>query len=330
MEDVMKQMSAIKNAIEAADTIVITAHIYPDGDAVGSSLALYHVLKRNNKNVRVVLPKSQIGSASVLTGYDEITDVDDFDFDQFSGLLICLDSADENRICDIRFQTLIKRCQTVNIDHHGKKLFGTYNYVIVDYSSTGELVYNLCKFAGWELSVEAAEAIWVALITDTGNFSKKSTQHTTFLCAAELLKLGIRSTYLYGAIMQEPVNVVELRRRAYNSLEYWCDGQIAVISLRKQDFQETGCLKQDTDEFSNIPLNIKGPSLAAFIYPLRADDGNNEIRLSLRSKGNAPLTAKSIAEHFGGAGHEDSAGAVYNGTVEEAKAALKEYLEKQL
>ena len=330
MEDMTIHLQAIVNAIEIADTLVITAHQYPDGDAVGSALALYHVLKKRNKNVCVVLPKEQIGSASVLTGFEEIIDVADFDFNQYPDLLICLDCAQEDRICNPQFKTFLQTCPVVNIDHHGKVLFGTYNYVIRDYSCTGELIYNLCKFASWELSWEAAEAIWIALITDTGNFSKKSTGQSTFLCAAELLALGVRNTFLYAAVMQEPVNVVELRRRATNSLEFWGNNQVAAISLQKKDFLETGCVKKDTDEFPNIPLNIKGPVITAFVYPLNTDINNDEIRLSLRSKEGAPICARSIAEHFGGAGHEDSAGAVYHGTVDEAKTALKNYLEQSL
>jgi nanoRNase/pAp phosphatase (c-di-AMP/oligoRNAs hydrolase) len=93
-----------------------------------------------------------------------------------------------------------------------------------------------------------------------------------------------------------------------NSLEFWCDSIVAVISLQKDDFKETQCKKQDTDEFPNIPLSIKGPVITAFVYPLNTDMNNDEIRLSLRSKDGAPITAQSIAEYFGGAGHKDSAG----------------------
>ena len=77
-------------------------------------------------------------------------------------------------------------------------------------------------------------------------------------------------------------------------------------------------------------MNIRGPVVTAFVYPLNTKNDNNEIRLSLRSKENAPITARSIAEYFGGAGHENSAGAVYNGTVDEAKAVLRRYLEQKL
>lgn len=330
MEKMMKQLQDIAGAINNAETVVITAHQYPDGDAVGSSLALYHILTKIGKKVSVVLPKAQIGSASVLSGFDEIVDIADFDFSQRPDLLICLDCAQEDRICSQQFNELLQNCPVVNIDHHGKVLFGTYNYVIKDYSCTGELIYNLARFAGWELSLEAGEAIWIALITDTNNFSKKSTERSTFLCAAELLSLGVRNTFLHAAVMQEPVNVVELRRRAMNSLEFWGKEKVAVISLQKKDFLETGCMKKDTDEFPNIPLNIKGPVITAFVYPLSTDCSNDDIRLSLRSKANSPVTARSIAEHFGGAGHEDSAGALYHGTVDEARQALKNYLEHSL
>ena len=314
--------------IVSCNHIVITGHKFPDGDAVGSSLALHRLLSNLGKHVDVLLYKSHIGTPQVLEDFDQITDMSEYDFSKEPDLFICLDCADPSRICDDRLQHWIGKVPTMNIDHHGKKLFGDVNYVIRDYSSTGELVFNLAKAFNWQLDRNAAEALWVSIVTDTNRFSR-GVQSSTLLCAAELLSLGVRASWLNDELfMQEAPNVFELRKRAINSLEQWFKGIVAVISLTHQDFSETQCTKQDTEDFPNIPLSIKGTKIAVFIYPLPT--GMDEIRISLRSRQGAAITARRIAEHFNGAGHEHSAGAVYNGTVLDCKMAVKSFLEKEI
>ena len=329
MQEHEQDLLAIVNEINKASTIVITAHRYPDGDAIGSSLAMYDALTTLGKKVIPVFPKHQIGASKILPNFDKITDVADFDFEAQPDLFIALDCAEPKRFCDSRFCKLLERCTTINIDHHyGNPLFGNFNYVIEDYSSTGELIYNLMKFANWEISLDAAQAIWVSLITDTNNFAKPSAKQSTFFCAADLLGLGVPASDLHDAIMHESVNVTNLRKRAYSSLEYWCNGQVAMIMVTKEDFRATQTQKKDIDEFPNIPLMIKGPTIAILIYPIMEEE--NTIRFSLRSKQGAKISAQEIAQHFGGAGHEDAAAAFFHGGAEEAKATLKRYLESVL
>ncbi len=306
--------------------IVVTGHKFPDGDAVGAALALRRLLLNQGKHVDVLLCKSHVGTPRVLEDFDRIIDLQEYDFTNEPDLFICLDCAEPSRICDDRLRHWIGRVPTVDIDHHGKILFGDVNYVVKDYSSTGELVFNLAKCFGWRLDRQTAEALWVSIATDTNRFSR-GIQPSTFMCAAELLSLGIRATWLNDELfLQEPANVFALRKRAINSLELWREGIVAAISLTPEDFAETQCAKQDTEDFPNIPLSIRGAKIAVFIYPLPA--GGDEIRISLRSRQGAPVTARQIAEHFGGAGHEHSAGAVFVGTVEACKKAVRSFIEK--
>lgn len=307
--------------------IAITGHKFPDGDAVGSALALRRLLTNLGKRVDVLLPKSHIGNPQVFEDFDTITDIREYDFSKEPDMFICLDCAEPLRICDKRMQHWIGKIPTVNIDHHGKVLFGDVNYVIKDYSSTGELVFNLAKAFAWPLDRQSAESLWVSIVTDTDRFIR-GVQSSTFLCAAELLSLGVRATWLNDELfMQEPANVFELRRRAINSLEQWCANSVAVITLTLEDFSETQCTKQDTADFPNIPLSVKGSKLAIFIYPLPGR--KNETRISLRSRQGAQMTARQIAEHFGGAGHEHSAGALYFGTVFACKKAVRSFIENK-
>ena len=320
-------MADVLGALLAATRIVITAHELPDGDAVGSCLALRSFLKAKGKDPVVVLPVADIGAASILEDVACVTDVNDFDFSRRPDLFVCLDCSDPSRLCDKRFAEWIGQVPTVNIDHHGKELFGNFNYVIVDASSTGELVFNLFAAAGLQPARAAAEAIWCALVTDTRRFSLASTKASTLRCAAVLLESGARSAWLNDAIfMQEPKNVFELRARATRSLELWCDDKVAAISLHSGDFADTGCRKKDADEFPEIPRGIKGTSVALYFYPY-PETKPEVTKVSIRSREGAPLSAREIAAHFGGAGHADSAGAKFPGTVDEAVKSFRAFLE---
>lgn len=320
----------VLKSLMAADRIVITAHELPDGDAVGSCLALKSFLTDKGKDAEVVLPTDDIGAASILDDIGSVKDLGKFDFSVLPDLLVCLDCADPSRLCDRRFRDWIGRVPTVNIDHHGKELFGDSNYVVVDASSTGELVFNLFETAGWTPTRSAAEAIWCALVTDTRRFSLPSTTASTLRCAAVLLECGARSARINDAIFsQESPAVFELRTRAMSSLERWCCGRVAAISLQPEDFAATGCRKKDADEFPEIPRGVKGASIALYFYPY--PETKPEItKVSIRSREGAPLSARDIAVHFGGAGHADSAGVKFNGTVAEAVGAVRAYLETQI
>lgn len=316
----------IFDAIENAATIVITAHEFPDGDAVGSSVALCTMLRQHGKNARILLPLQQVGIGNVLDGAEMIEDTASIDFTRRPDLLICLDCSEPSRVCDSRFLEWIAQVPVINIDHHGKQLFGKWNYVIRDYSSTGELIYNLATAAPWHIDRQTAEAIWMALVTDTNRFSKPACTPATLQCAAALAAAGARIARLNELIYcQEPWNCVRLRKKVYDNLRLLCNGTVALATLERSDFEETGCVKQDASEFPLIPFYIQGVKIAAFIY-LPPDSG--KVRVSLRSREGAPVTAKQIAEHFGGSGHEDSAGAAVQDTVENVRKAFVEYMKQ--
>ena len=328
--NVSKSPVEVLETLMSAKSIVITAHELPDGDAVGSCLGLWSLLKAKGKEAAVVLPVGDIGAGSVLEGVESVTDVGRFDFGCRPDLLVCLDCADPSRLCDRRFRDWIGKVPTVNVDHHGKELFGDFNYVIVDASSTGELVYDLFEAADWVPTRAAAEAVWCALVTDTRRFSLASTRPSTLRCAAALLECGARTAWLNDTIfMQESPNVFELRRRAMQSLELWCGNKVAAISLRPADFAETGCRKKDADEFPEIPRGIKGASVALYFYPY--PETQPEItKVSVRSREGSSLSAREIAVRFGGNGHRDSAGVKFRGTVDEAVKAFREFFESTL
>ena len=312
--------------IVPARRIAISAHTYPDGDAVGSCLAMAEFLRAVGKDVAVVLPKKDIGPVRVLDGFDGIVDPDAFDFSVPPDLFICLDCADPSRICDPRICEWVSSVPTLNIDHHGRELFGTRNYVVKDASSTGELVYDIARAVGWTIGPKVAEALWCAVVTDTCRFTTLSTTPATLRCAADLAERGVRIAWLAEQLYQcEPFNAFDLRRRAINSLERWFEGRVAVISLTSADFAETGCKKQDGETFPEIPNSLEGVQLAVFFYPFPIDDSGH-TRISARSRPGSFVTAKSLAAHFGGGGHEHSAAATPALSIADTKRAVQKWL----
>jgi len=312
--------------LAAARRIAISAHTYPDGDAVGSCLAMAEFLRAAEKEVTVVLPRSDVGPVRALDGFCDVVNPDDFDFSAPPDLFVCLDCADASRICDERIRDWVGKVPVLNIDHHGKDLFGTRNYVVRDASSTGELVYDIAKAAGWTIGRQIAEAIWCAMLTDTCRFTTPSTTPSTLRAAAALAETGVRIAWLAEQIYQrEPFNAFDLRRRAINSLERWFDGRVAIIALSTADFAETGCKKQDGETFPEIPNSLDGVQLAVYFYPFPVTDAGH-TRISARSRPGSPVTARMLSAHFGGGGHEHSAAATPAMSIAEAKSAVREWL----
>lgn len=312
--------------IDAARRIVLTAHEYPDGDAVGSCLAMAAFLRAAGKDATVLLPRRDVGPVRCLDGFERVLDPDAWDFATTPDLLLALDCSEPRRFCDARLAAWIDHIPVLNIDHHGKQLFGNVNLVVRDASSTGELVCELARAAGWAIDRETAEALWCAILTDTSRFTSPSTTPSTLRAAAELAEKGARIAWLAEQIYQrEPFHAFDLRRRAINSLERWFDGRVATVALSTSDFAETGCKKQDGETFPDIPNSLEGVQLAVFFYPFPVTDPGH-TRISARSRPGSPVTAKDLATHFGGGGHEHSAAATPALSIADTKKAVKEWL----
>ena len=312
--------------IGRARRVVLSAHTYPDVDAVGSCLAMADFLRALGKEAVVALPKKDIGPVRALDGFADIVNPGDFDFATPPDLFVCLDCAEPSRICDERLAALVGKVPTLNVDHHGKKLFGDLNYVVKDASSTGELVYDIATAAGWSIDRPTAEALWCAILTDTSRFTSPVTTPSTLRAAAALAEKGVRIAWLAEQIYQrEPYNAFDLRRRAINSLDRWYDGRVASVALSTEDFAQTGCQKQDGETFPEIPNALEGVQLAIFFYPFPVTDPGH-TRISARSRPGSPLTAKDLATHFGGGGHEHSAAATTALSIAETKRAVREWL----
>lgn len=307
----------IIDAIEKARSFVITAHVSPDGDASCSSLALALMLRAKGKNVRLAIPLNDLGAPGVLPMFASFVDVTEIEKPDY---LICLDSATVPRIAIPSLRDKVGIWPTINIDHHATNdMYGDLNYVLGDWSSTGEVIYDIAMTAGWTIDRDVAEALWVAIVTDTGRFAYSCTRPSTLRCAADLLSRGVRAPWLNDELFCfRERKEVEIHRRAENSLETWFDGKVAVISLEADDYTETGCTKSSTENFSDIPRSVRGTMLSIFFYRLPDDP---KTHLSIRAR--PPFSAAAFAARLGGGGHELAAGATLELPMVEAKALAR-------
>lgn len=310
------------DAMSSARSVVITSHVSPDGDASCSSLALGLMLRALGKTVRLAIPMDDLGAPGVLPTFANFREEGPI---AEPDLLVCLDCATVARIANQSLRGRIGAWRTLNIDHHAtNERYGHANYVIDDASSTGEVVYDIAREAGWPIDRDIAEALWVAIVTDTGRFAYACTRPSTLRCAADLLSRGVRAPWLNDELFcMEDARVLEIRRRALDSLETWFDGKAATIALTAEDYLETGCTKSCTETFADIPRSVRGSVFAIFFYRLPNDP---KTHLSIRSR--EPYSACELAKVFGGGGHDLAAGATTDLSIDEAKKAAKAALEQ--
>lgn len=311
----------IIDTLEGAGRIIIVTHKGPDGDAVGSSLALGMLLRNLGKTVEIAVNAADIGTPRVLRGIDTLTPPDKTMASP--DLLVCLDCADEKRISYAPFQEKTKIWRTLNIDHHdSSSCFGDFHYVLPEFSSTGEIILKIARAAKWNVTNEIADAIWTAIVTDSGRFSYSCTSAATLQAGAYLLAHGADYVRLNDALFfQIPPNLMELRKIAMKSLRLWCGGKVSVIALDEADYAATNCTKADTEDFVDIPRSVTGTVISVFFY--RSFKGDS-THMSIRSR--TGYSAQEIAKHFGGGGHIVAAGATVPDTLATAMANAEKYL----
>lgn len=321
-----EKLQVIIDAIKKANSIAIVTHVGPDGDAVGSSLALSLLLQKIGKAAYAYVRKGDVGTPSIMHAFNMIKEPEEAP--ENPDLLICLDCATVARINAPVYQNRLSELNVATIDHHqSNEGYGNYTYIVPNASSTGELIWQLAKQADWELDHDIAEALWVAVVTDTNRFTYSSTTPKTLEFAADLLSNGVKQDYINDELFSRTrLQVMRITAIAYNTLETWFDGKVAIIHLDAQDYISTGCKKADTENFSDIPRAVRGANLAIFFYRSKLEE--DVIHLSIRSR--LPIKASELAVKFGGGGHELAAGATVKGSMEEVMQRTKELVAELL
>lgn len=288
------------------NSFLITTHVNPDADAIGSEIALYLILKKLGKKAYIVNFSS---TPYNLTFLDQniIMQFNEYDhaklFEEVD-VLAALDFNNPNRIVKMEpFFSSSKKLK-ICIDHHQHpEKFVDYFFIDPDYSSTGQIIYDLVKNTEIvKMSYDIAVPIYSAIMTDTGSFRFDRTTPAIHKIAAELIELGVNPTEIYDKIYdQSNYGKVKLLGESLATIKLNKTGEIAYMIITRDALLKTGTDESEVDGFVNFCLSIAGVKVGILFFELK--DG---MKISFRSKGNIPVNL--LAEELGGGGHINAAG----------------------
>lgn len=322
-------LNAAADKLRSADSWTIFTHRRADGDAMGSSSALFEVGRLAGKDVRWLGFDSELPpSYSFLVSAGEYRHVDSFDFAAERGLCVFLDCANEMRIIDdtSELPVSIAGADVLNIDHHADNtLFGTVNCVVPSSSSTSELLFRVIKVGGLPMSCGAAESLYTGIWTDSGGFSFSNTSPLTHRLAAELMEFGVDHVSIDEHINQtRSLECTALWARAFEHVRLFGPGNIFALSwLSFDDFKETGARGSDTEGMAGSLMYMKGVRLAVFM----SEKKKGVVKLSFRSTSGI-FPCSDAAHEFGGGGHPRASGARLQMPVDECIKVVTDCLER--
>lgn len=314
----MKSNNSIKDiglAVENASSINIISHKSPDGDNMGSTLGLYLSLKEKykNKTINIIKPDD------IPSKYKFIEETEFYDDDMSEcDVLLVIDCADERRLLNEDNLKFAKKI--INIDHHkSNKYFGDINYVLEEYSSSAEIVYDIIKELELPMNKEIASMLYIGIDTDTGRFMYSSTTDETMQKVSKLMCYGIDineiNIKLYRSMSK---NIFDLYKLAINKINFYKD--FAYLVLENDDFLKTNTSRDDTDDILAFLQGLEDYDMIAIIKEVK-----DIYKVSLRSK--YKYDVGSIGEDFDGGGHKYAAGLTYKGSLDELVKKLKGYVD---
>ena len=317
-----------------AEKVVIVSHVSPDGDAIGSSLGLYHFLVSLDKTVHVIVPNAFPDFLKWMPGAKDIIQYNRYK--EFADKLIkeadvicCLDFNVISRIDEMEEAVKNSQGRKLMVDHHLAP--GDFAQIVISHpniSSTSELVFRLiCQLGNFsDISKEGAECIYTGMMTDTGAFTYNSNDREIYLIIGELLTKGIDKDEIYRKVYNT-CSEGRLRLKGFvlhEKMQVFPQFSSALITLTREEQKMFHYMKGDTEGLVNLPLGIKDICFSVF---LREDTEKDMIKVSLRSVG--PFPCNEVAtEFFNGGGHLNASGGEFYGSMEEAVDLFKQALVK--
>jgi len=313
-----EKIAQLREMLSKARNVVVTCHLSPDGDALGSSLGLMHVLGSCGISCKVITPDSPPQSLSFLPGAKDVIPLSRYEayvrnLMQKADLIFCLDYNELARVDRLAPYIRQARAKKVMIDHHLHPSADDMSIVIShpEVSSTCALLYQVIRAMGLcsYISREAADCIYTGMMTDTGNFSYNSNDPELYHIIAELLEYGIDKDALYRMAMNvHSENSIRLNSYALsNKMQIFHDYHAALISITREEANRFCYRKGDTEGLVNVPLSIPG-----IIYSCYIREEEDYVKVSMRSIGDFPVNIL-CHKYFGGGGHLNAAGGEYHG-----------------
>ncbi|MDK2872163.1 MAG: bifunctional oligoribonuclease and phosphatase NrnA [bacterium] len=305
--------------IKQAKEISIISHERPDGDAIGSLLAMGLGIERLGKTVKMFTPDGLPRIYSFLSGSERIRRLDMSEF-KSSDLCIFLDTANPERIGD-GFDLKSISSFIINIDHHiDNKVYGDINLIDPSASATGELVYEILQEEEGLITREVADALYTAILTDSGRFSHSSTSPKTHIIVADLLSKGADKTRITRHLYEnKPFSLLKLIGKVLDKAEIAFDGRVIWSSLSERELKDNGFDIVESEGF----LYFLRMSEGAKIVILFREMIEGKVRVSLRSN-DEDINVRLLASRFGGGGHDMAAACTLDTNLEEAKRLIFE------
>ena len=323
----MKKNNTIQEISEkllSANSVLIFPHVLVDGDALGSSIALCRALRQKGKMAYIVFEDE-------IPEYLEFLDDGSctFDKDIISEPDVCVsvDCADPERFA-LRKDKFLEGRTTLCIDHHKtSNYFADMNYIDSSAAATAEIIYELLCEMGITIDKTTGEAIYAAILTDTGNFQYSNTRIESHMITIKLYELGIDRSYVSRMLYQNNrIEKLHISGKMFNTIKSMVNGKAVMVYVTSAMLEEAGALMEDTEGTSEILRNIRGVEVGIFAK----ETAPNETKFSMRSKAWADVS--EIAMKYKGGGHTHAAGCTINKPIFEAmkliEADIKEYFAK--
>lgn len=319
-------MDRVIQHLKSSRHLLVASHVSPDGDALGSQLALGQALSALGKQVTIYNESDIPKLFRFLPGVDSIVQrldsVDDFD------TAFILDCGDLQRIGDMA--SMVARIPTViNIDHHlTNTRFGAYHLVDPSACATAEIVYRVIKKLGVAITNPMAFAIYTGIMTDTGSFRFSNTNREAFSICEEMVGLGADPNYVANHVyVTYSLSRIKLLNLVLDSIEVSDNGRMSIMSLTQDMLDTTGTKPEDIGRLINYARHIEDVRVAALIYESKngntvIPEGQGHFHISLRSDGSVDVA--KIAADYGGGGHMTAAGFNITTTLSAVKAKLLE------
>jgi bifunctional oligoribonuclease and PAP phosphatase NrnA len=329
----MIDFSQLKKILLENNSFLLTTHVNPDADAIGSEIALYFILKKHGKKVYIINHSSTpynltfLDADNVIEKYDEEKHKNIFNE---VDVLIALDFNRSDRVVKMKQRFNDSKKTKICIDHHQEpEDFADYYFIDTFYSATGQIIYDLItKTDIVKLDFLTAYPIYAAIMTDTGSFRFERTTPELHRIAAKLIELGVNPGEIFDKIYdQSKFSKIKLMGQALTSMElYGKEKRIGYMLLKQEVFKKYDAIESDTDGLVNFTLSVEGVMIGLLFLELKEG-----FKVSFRSKGNIDIN--KLAAEFGGGGHSNAAGArIFKGTVEEYMPKIlqraEEFLQK--
>lgn len=313
----------IAQQLNSATNLAVFCHIRPDGDALGSGLALVLALKNAGKNAYMLCEDEVPQRLKIFPAMDCVQAAFPFEVEKFDAL-ISVDCADIARMGTFSNAYLKFRGATINIDHHiSNGRYAKYNYVY-DCTATCEIMPEILSACGYEITQDISDLLALGLVTDSGNFVHKDVSPKTFAVASNLKSCGADfSRICYEMFSRQTKPRALLYARVINKMRFALEDKLVFLTVTQNDLNETGADKSLTEGFVDFPLTIDGVEVSVALMEVK----KGQYKASLRSKS---VNVNAVAATFGGGGHILASGCMLFGEYEEVIDKLTYAVYQQL